>query len=84
MGSDGVIRTGARWQDVPACYGHWFTVYGLFRRWQREGIWSRILAALQACADAGSAPRPSRSCSGGRCRCCPCARSPSGGGWRSR
>ncbi|WP_396994902.1 transposase [Nonomuraea phyllanthi] len=46
------IRTGAPWRDVPACYGHWFTVYGLFRRWQREGIWARILAALQACADA--------------------------------
>jgi transposase len=46
------IRTGAPWRDVPACYGHWFTVYGLFRRWQREGIWAHILAALQACADA--------------------------------
>lgn len=47
------IRTGAPWRDVPACYGHWATVYGLFRRWQREGAWARILAALQAVADAG-------------------------------
>lgn len=46
------IRTGAPWRDVPACYGHWFTVYGLFRRWQRAGTWAQILAALQACADA--------------------------------
>ena len=46
------IRTGAPWRDVPACYGHWATVYRLFRRWQREGVWARILAALQACADA--------------------------------
>jgi transposase len=46
------IRTGAPWRDVPACYGPWQTVYGLFRRWQRSGIWKRILAGLQARADA--------------------------------
>jgi transposase len=27
-------------------------VYGLFRRWQRDGTWKRILTALQAQADA--------------------------------
>ena len=26
-------RTGAPWRDVPARYGPWQTVYGLFRRW---------------------------------------------------
>ncbi|MER7499585.1 transposase [Nonomuraea pusilla] len=30
------IRTGAPWRDVPACYGHWFTVYGC-RRNHRAG-----------------------------------------------
>ncbi|MGS2648852.1 IS5 family transposase [Streptosporangium sp. G12] len=45
------IRVGSPWRDVPACYGHWRTVYGLFRRWQREGIWTRILAGLQGHAD---------------------------------
>ncbi len=30
------VRTGAPWRDVPAEYGPWQTVYGLFRRWQRE------------------------------------------------
>jgi transposase len=44
-------RTGAPWRDVPACYGPWQTVYGLFRRWQRDGTWQRILTALQAQAD---------------------------------
>jgi transposase len=33
-------------------YGEWETVYGLFRRWQRDGTWSRILTQLQAEADA--------------------------------
>jgi transposase len=44
-------RVGSPWRDVPACYGHWRTVYGLYRRWQRDGTWARILAGLQAMAD---------------------------------
>jgi transposase len=36
---------------VPPAYGPWQTVYGLFRRWQRNGTWRKILAGLQACAD---------------------------------
>jgi transposase len=46
------VRTGAPWRDVPDCYGHWRTVYGLYRRWQRTGVWTRILAGLQGRADA--------------------------------
>ena len=45
-------RTGAPWRDVPPAYGPWQTVYGLFRRWQRDGTWARIVTALQARADA--------------------------------
>jgi len=30
----------------------WQTVYGLFRRWQRNGTWRKILTALQGRADA--------------------------------
>jgi transposase len=46
------VRTSAPWRDVPPGYGPWQTVYGLFRRWQRAGVWRRILTALQARADA--------------------------------
>lgn len=46
------VRTGVPWRDVPARYGPWETVYGLFRRWQRDGTWKRILTRLQAQADA--------------------------------
>jgi transposase len=46
------VRVGAPWRDVPLAYGHWRTVYGLFRRWQRDGTWARVLAGLQARADA--------------------------------
>jgi transposase len=45
-------RVGAPWRDVPPAYGCWQTVYGLFRRWQRAGVWALIMAALQARADA--------------------------------
>ena len=46
------VRAGCPWRDVPACYGPWQTIYGLFRRWQRDGTWMKILVALQALADA--------------------------------
>jgi len=46
------VRVGAPWRDVPGCYGSWQAVYGLFRRWQRAGIWAQVLAGLQARADA--------------------------------
>ncbi|AYA23521.1 IS5 family transposase [Rhodococcus rhodochrous] len=48
-------RTGTPWRDVPARYGPWQTVYGLFRRWQRGGVWAYLLTALQARADAAGA-----------------------------
>lgn len=46
------VRVGAPWRDVPVIYGSWQAVYGLFRRWQRAGVWARILGRLQARADA--------------------------------
>jgi transposase len=45
-------RTGAPWRDVPARYGPWQTVSGLFRRWQRDGTWQQLLSRLPAQADA--------------------------------
>jgi transposase len=46
------VRAGAPWRDVPPGYGPWQTIYGLFRRWQRAGVWRLILSRLQALADA--------------------------------
>lgn len=46
---DGVrwrVRAGAPWRDVPERYGHWQSVYGLFRCWQRAGGWALIWAKL--------------------------------------
>ncbi|MEU4587235.1 IS5 family transposase [Kitasatospora aureofaciens] len=45
-------RAGTPWRDVPERYGPWDRVYDLFRRWQRDGTWKRILEQLQVQADA--------------------------------
>jgi transposase len=46
------VRAGAPWRDLPPGYPPWHTAYGLFRRWQLDGTWARVLAGLQARADA--------------------------------
>lgn len=46
------MRTGVPWRDVPGLYPPWQTLYRWFRRWQRDGTWAKILAGLQARADA--------------------------------
>ncbi len=45
-------RVGAPWRDVPQRYGSWSAAYALFRRWQRDGTWARVLTVLQSLADA--------------------------------
>jgi transposase len=37
---------------VPEAYAPWQTLYRWFRRWQRDGTWAKVLAGLQALADA--------------------------------
>jgi transposase len=46
------LATGAPWRDLPPRYGCWRTVYSRFRRWQRAGVFDRVLAALQRAGDA--------------------------------
>ncbi len=46
-----LLRTGAAWRDLPRRYGPWQTVASRFYRWQKAGIWDRILAAVQEIAD---------------------------------
>ncbi|WP_369149149.1 IS5 family transposase [Streptomyces sp. R44] len=45
------IRTGVPWRDSPERHGSWKTVYERHRRWSADGIWDRILHAVQADAD---------------------------------
>ncbi|MFF4846061.1 IS5 family transposase [Streptomyces collinus] len=46
------VRTGVPWRDVPVEYGPWGRIYDLFRRWQRDDTWFRILTWLQSLVDA--------------------------------
>ncbi|MFE3323689.1 IS5 family transposase [Streptomyces sp. NPDC059176] len=49
------VRTGVPWRDVPVEQGPWGRVCDLFRRWQRNGTWQRILTRLQSLADSKGA-----------------------------
>jgi transposase len=46
------MRAGLPWRDLPAEFGRWPTVANCFYRWTRAGVWDRLLARLQADADA--------------------------------
>ncbi|HEY7416652.1 MAG TPA: IS5 family transposase [Ktedonobacteraceae bacterium] len=47
-----VLRSGCPWRLVPKDFPAWQTVYWYFRRWQREGVWEKILHTLrQACRE---------------------------------
>src|SRR5215213_10855992 len=36
-------RTGALWRDLPERYGPWRMVASRFYRWQKAGVWDRVL-----------------------------------------
>ena len=42
-----VNKTGCQWRMLPKDFGHWETVYGSFRRWQRAGVWQRVMTELR-------------------------------------
>ena len=41
-----VLRTGARWKDVPPEYSSPVTCWRRLKRWQEHGVWPRILRVL--------------------------------------
>ena len=45
-------RTGVAWRDLPERFGPWQTVWKRHHRFATDGTWDRLLAALQADADA--------------------------------
>jgi transposase len=46
-----ILATGAPWRDLPERFGPWQTVYDHFSRWRREGVFARIIDALQVKLD---------------------------------
>ncbi|WP_437611844.1 IS5 family transposase [Erwinia sp. V71] len=41
-----VLRSGARWADLPARYGPPTTIYNRFNRWRKAGVWNRLMDAI--------------------------------------
>ena len=41
-----ILRSGARWRDLPERYGKYKSVHKRFVRWARSGVWERVFAAL--------------------------------------
>ena len=41
-----VLRSGARWSDLPERYGNWKTVHKRFTRWAKSGVWERVFENL--------------------------------------
>jgi transposase len=42
-----VARTGIPWEDLPARFGKWNSIWRRFDRWAKKGRWDPILAALR-------------------------------------
>src|SRR3954454_7129916 len=38
-----VLRSGARWADLPERYGPPTTIYNRFNRWRKAGVWDRLM-----------------------------------------
>ena len=41
------LKNGCQWRDLPSDFPNWQTVYSQFRRWQLDGTWQKVLAALE-------------------------------------
>ena len=41
-----ILRSGARWSDLPERYGKYKTVHKRFTRWAANKVWERIFKAL--------------------------------------
>ena len=56
-----VNRTGCQWRALPHDFPKWKTVYTIFWRWRRDGVWQRIHEALcrRVRKQSGKKPTPS-------------------------
>ena len=42
-----IARTGSPGRDLPGEFGKWYTTYTRYHRWEKKGVWPRVIAALQ-------------------------------------
>ena len=46
-----ILGTGAPWRDLPERFGPWQNVHRYFSHWRREGVFARVIEALQVKLD---------------------------------
>lgn len=42
-----VVRTGCQWRQLPPDFPNWTTVYTVFWRWRKAGLWARLHDVLR-------------------------------------
>ena len=42
-----IAENGCKWRKLPKEFGPWHTIYMRMRRWADNGVWPRVLEALQ-------------------------------------
>ena len=40
------LRAGCPWRDLPERFGAWSSVYTRWSRWNKSGLWTKVLALL--------------------------------------
>lgn len=55
-----VVRTGCQWRALPKEFPKWKSVYNVFWRWRKAGVWKRVHDALREKVrkQAGKKPTP--------------------------
>jgi transposase len=43
-----IARTGSPWRDLPPEFGKWYTTYTRYHRWEKKGVWPRVIAAMNS------------------------------------
>jgi putative transposase len=56
-----VNRTGCQWRALPRDFPKWKTVYTIFWRWRKAGVWKRIHEALCRLVRKAAGKRPTPS-----------------------
>lgn len=41
-----ILRSRSGWRNLPPQFGKWYTAYTRYHRWERKGVWPRVIVAL--------------------------------------